>query len=104
VQGICEQISLVTGGSTTWRDPEVQVGILNRLLLGWASYFRLGYVTGAWRVVQQHACRRLRWWLRRKHKAKRGKGQPYPDMQLDERWGLVNLARTVRRLPLWANV
>ena len=104
VQAICNRISLVTSGQTTWRDAEVQVGILNQLLRGWANYFRLGYVTGAWQVVQQHACRRLRWWLRRKHKAKRGQGQRYPDMQLYERWGLVNLTRTVRRLSLWAPV
>ncbi len=72
--------------------------------MGGANYFRLGYVTAAWRVVQQHACRRLRWWLRRKHRAPRGRGQTYPDMRLYEKYGLVNLVRTVRRLPLWATV
>ena len=87
-----------------WRDEEEQVGRLNSKLRGWANYFRLGYVTAAWRVVQQHACRRLRWWLRRKHKAKAGRGQHYPDRQLYERLGLVNLVREVRRLPLWAKV
>src|SRR5580693_6387783 len=33
----------------------------------WLGELAQGCVTGAWRVVQQHACRRLRWWLRRKH-------------------------------------
>ncbi len=102
VQAICAQISAVTCGSTVWRDEAEQVGKLNQLLLGWANYFRLGYVTAAWRVVQQHACRRLRWWLRRKHKARAGRGQHYPDMQLYESYGLVNLVRRVRRIPLWA--
>jgi RNA-directed DNA polymerase len=102
VQAICDKISAATCGSTTWRDEAEQVGKLNQMLLGWANYFRLGYVTAAWQVVQQHTCRRLRWWLRRKHKERAGKGQRYPDMQLYERHGLVNLVRSVRRLPLWA--
>jgi RNA-directed DNA polymerase len=104
VQAICAQISLATSGSTVWRDETEQVGKLNRMLVGWANYFRLGYVTAAWRVVQQHACRRLRWWLRRKQGARRGRGQTYPDMRLYEKYGLVNLARTIRRLSLWASV
>jgi RNA-directed DNA polymerase len=102
VRAICERISAATSGSTVWRDEEEQVGKLNQLLVGWANYFRLGYVTAAWRVVQQHACRRLRWWMRRKHREQRGKGQQYPYMQLYEKYGLVELVRAVRRLPLWA--
>jgi hypothetical protein len=31
----------------------------------WGNYFRVGYVTGAWQIVQQHACRRLRQWMQR---------------------------------------
>jgi len=104
VQAICVQIGVATSGSTTWRDEAEQVVKLNGMLLGWANYFRLGYVTAAWRVVQQHACRRLRWWLRRKEGAARGRGQTYPDMRLYEKYGLVNLVRTVRRLSLWASV
>jgi RNA-directed DNA polymerase len=104
VQAICDRISAATCGATVWRDVHEQVGTLNQMLVGWAYYFRLGYVTAAWKVVQQHTCRRLRWWLRRKHKARAGRGQRYPDMQLYERYRLVNLVRTVPRLPLWAKV
>jgi RNA-directed DNA polymerase len=104
VQAICDQITAATRGRTTWRDAEDQVGTLNHLLRGWANYFRIGYVTRAWQVVQQHACRRLRWWLRRKHGVKRGHGQRYPDMQLYEQLRLTKLIRDVRRLPLWATV
>jgi group II intron reverse transcriptase/maturase len=104
VDAICEKISMATRRQTGWRDEEEQVGTLNQLLRGWANYFRVGYVTAAWQAVQQHACRRLRRWLRDKHKARAGRGQHYPDMQLYERYGLVNLVRTVPRLPLWASV
>jgi RNA-directed DNA polymerase len=104
VQALCDKISALTCGSTVWRDEAEQVAKLNQMLLGWAHYFRLGYVTAAWNAVQQHACRRLRWWMRRKHKARAGRNQHYPDMQLYERYGLVNLVRRVPRLPLWATV
>jgi group II intron reverse transcriptase/maturase len=102
VQAICDKISAETRCQTTWRTEREQVTKLNQMLVGWANYFRLGYVTAAWQTVQQHACRRLRWWLRRKHKEKAGHGEQYPDMQLYERWGLANVVRCVRRLPLWA--
>jgi group II intron reverse transcriptase/maturase len=102
VQLICDKISLATRRQTTLRSEQEQVVKLNQMLVGWANYFQLGYVTAAWQIVQQHACRRLRWWMRRKHKENRGHGNPYPDMQLYERWGLVNLVRSVRRPSLWA--
>jgi len=51
VRGICTRIRAETSGRTLWRDEEEQGGRLNRLLLGWANYFRLGYVRSAWRVV-----------------------------------------------------
>ena len=104
VEAICVKISQTTRRQTVWRDEAEQVAQLNHLLVGWANYFRLGNVTAAWRVVQQHACRRLRRWLRDKHKARAGRGQHYPDMQLYERYGLVNLVRSVSRLSLWATV
>ena len=101
VLAICEKISEETSGRTKLRHETEQVQKLNQILLGWGNYFRLGYVTGAWQIVQQHACRRLRWWLRRKH-GQAGGHQGYPDMQLYEKYGLVNLRRTIRRLSLWA--
>lgn len=101
VQKICQKISLETSRQTTWREEEEMVGRLNQILSGWGNYFRLGYVTGAWRVVQQHACRRLRWWMRRKH-GQRGGVQGYPDMQLYEKYGLVKLMDRIRRISVCA--
>ena len=102
IQALCNRISLETSRPTLWRDLAEQVGHLNQILRGWAGHFRLGYVTGAWRVVQQHACRRLRWWLRWKH-GQAGGVHGYPDLRLYEQYGLLNLIRGVRRLPLWAS-
>jgi RNA-directed DNA polymerase len=101
VQAICKTISEETGSQTTWQSIEEKVAQLNQILVGWGNYFRLGYVTGAWAVVQQHACRRLRRWLRRKH-GQRGGVSGYPILQLYEEYGLVELIRVIRRIPLRA--
>lgn len=101
IHAICDRISEMTRSQTTLLDLEEQVGRLNQVLMGWANYFRLGSVTGAWRVVQQHACRRLRRWMRRKH-GQRGSVRGYPDMNLYNQHGLVQLTKRIRRLPLWA--
>lgn len=103
VQAICDKISEATRRQTTYRTEREQVIKLNQMLVGWANYFRLGYVTAAWQTVQQHTCRRFRRWLRCKHKERPGRGKPYLDQQLYELWGLANLYRCVHRLPLWAN-
>ena len=102
IQAICDKISLATRRHTTGRAAAEQVGQLNAMLLGWANYFRIGDVLAAWQTVQQHACRRLRWWLQRKHGNKGRKGSTYPAWYLHERLGLVELERRVRRSPLWA--
>jgi group II intron reverse transcriptase/maturase len=101
VLAICEKISEATSSRTTWRTVEVAVGYVNRLLAGWGNYFRLGYVTRAWQIVQQHACRRLRRWLRRKQ-GQRGGPQNPPDLRLYEKYGLLKLTASIRRKPLWA--
>lgn len=101
VHAMCDKLGVETSCRTTGRSETEQVIRLNRMLRGWANYFRLGYVTGAWKVVQQHACRRLRRWLRRKH-GQGGGVHGYPDLRLYEDYGLVNLVREVSRLPLWA--
>lgn len=102
VQSICDRIGEATNRSTLGRDEGEQVGKLNQLLLGWANYFRLGPVSAAWDAVQNHACRRLRQWLQRKHRGRGGTVSQYPNMCLYEDHGLVMLDRRVRKLSLWA--
>jgi group II intron reverse transcriptase/maturase len=102
VQGICQQISERTRSRTTQMTECEQVGELNDVLSGWANYFSLGYVTGAWQIVQQHTCRRLRWWLHRKT-GKRRSSRSFSDVQLYKEYGLIDLARAIRRNSLWAN-
>lgn len=104
VQAICRQISNLTSSRTTWRTEADEVQLLNRTLRGWATYFSVGYVKGAWRVVQQHACRRLRQWLKRKGCLQARGPQNPPDLRLYENYGLLNLVQSIPQPRLWAKV
>jgi RNA-directed DNA polymerase len=94
-------LSVSTGRDSIGLDEEEMVGRLNRQLLGWASYFRLGPVVKVYERVNRHVCHRLRRWLCKKHKvAGRGYGL-YPDRVLHQELGLINLLGLPRSL-LWA--
>jgi group II intron reverse transcriptase/maturase len=96
---VCDAISSETGRNTTLLDAEIVVGKLNRMLNGWANYFCLGPVSKAYRAVEQHACKRLRQWLRAKHKvAGMGTGR-FPDIHLHNVLGLVRLTARPRSFP-----
>src|SRR6516164_4473476 len=96
VQRICKAISDQTGRDTVRLDPKTLVETLNRMLIGWANYFCLGPVWKAYSVVERHTCRRLRQWLRAKHKRKGAGIKRYSDQLLHDRFGLVRLnGRTV---------
>jgi RNA-directed DNA polymerase len=96
VQRICQAISEATRRSTTQQAFEQIVAQLNRQMIGWANCFCLGPVRPAYRAVERHICRRLRQWLRAKHKRKGAGTERYSDQLLHDQFGLVRLnARTV---------
>ena len=103
IQRICHEISEET--STRWLLTAVEdrISRLNRKMVGWANYFRLGPVSKAYRAVDAHARLRLRQWLRRKHKASGPNKTRYSDEYLYEQLGLVRLEVRTRNLP-WAKV
>lgn len=98
---LCREISEMTGRRWLLLSAEGQVERLNRLLVGWSNYFCLGPVSKAYHSVDQHARRRLRWWLRRKHKVSGRATARYPDEYLDQTLGLVRLESRTRSFP-WA--
>ncbi len=89
--------------SSRWnqRDVDEEIALLNRVMAGWANYFCQGPVGKPYRTVTRHACRRLRKWLRQKHKLQ-GQGlSRYPDDHLHDELGLVRLLLRKRNVP-WA--
>jgi RNA-directed DNA polymerase len=77
------------------------VGKLNRTIIGWANYFCLGPVSQAYRVVDQHARKRLRQWLCAKHKVVWPGTKRFPQSSQHEVLGLVRLTKRTSKFP-WA--
>jgi RNA-directed DNA polymerase len=94
ILGLNREIREQTGRRWLWLEPEELVGRLNRLLGGWASYFRLGTVTAAYRRVTAHVCYRLRKWLARKHRVRGSGWSRFSDHYLYTVLGLLRLQRT----------
>jgi group II intron reverse transcriptase/maturase len=101
IQKLCREISQATHRRWVLREPEELVAQLNRKLVGWANYFRLGPVSKAYRSVDAHTRHRLRQWLQAKHKTRTGRYTRFPDAYLYETLGLVKLPERTRNLP-WA--
>lgn len=102
VQQVCRKISEQTHRRWSLTAVETRVLSLNRSMIGWANYFRLGPVSPAYAAVDHHARRRLRQWLCRKHKVKGRGTSRYPDEYLYHELGLTRLILRTRSLP-WAN-
>lgn len=97
------EISEQTSRRWLWTDVEDRVARLNRMLLGWSTYFCLGPVSASYRAIDRHARHRLRQWLRGKHKlASRGTSR-FPDQYLHDVLGLIRLSNRPRSFP-WAKV
>ena len=101
VQRICQAVSEVTRRNSTQQDAKTVVGTLNRKLAGWSNYFCLGPVSKAYRAIDQHTTRRLRQWLRAKHKVKGPGTVRFSDTVLHNEFGLVRLTKRTASLP-WA--
>lgn len=68
---------------------------LNRMLRGWANYFRYGSPGQAFRAVDNHVTERARNFLRRRHKEPRGTAR-FTYRELHGRYGLVEVKALLR--------
>ena len=101
VRSIRRRVSELTTPRNGLLSPGTVVERLNRLLIGWANYFILGQVGPAYEAIDQHAKRRLRRWLCRKHKMRSGNYVRFPDERLWQGYGLTRLGPRAASLP-WA--
>jgi len=101
IAALCQAIRQRTTSGTTQMAAEEMVARLNRMLTGWANYFCLGPLSKAYRAVDAQVKRRLRQWLRRKHRRRGNPEAHWPDAYLYETLGLVQLPVRTRGFP-WA--
>ena len=101
VQSICRRVSELTTRRDGLLPSGVIVARLNRLLDGWANYFTLGQVRPAYAAIDRHAARRLRRWLRRKHKVRSRGLVRFSDAKLRQDYGLTLLQSRTTSFP-WA--
>lgn len=93
IQRMVRKIHALTAEAMAWQETTALVGKLNRMLRGWANYFKVGTVSKAYRAIDKYTTVRLRRWLRNKYKI-RGRGyKQYPDSYLYETMSLVRLSR-----------
>jgi len=96
-----EKVHALTARNMTWQETTDVVAKLNRVLRGWANYFQVGTVSGAYRALERYTAQRLRRWLRYKHKAWHSRAGRFYDSHLYGELGLVRLTARGRDVP-WA--
>lgn len=68
IKSITDRVSAATYRSTLHQDLDQLLRRLNRMLGGWANYFRHGVSKKTFNAIDSHAWRRIAGWLRRKHR------------------------------------
>jgi RNA-directed DNA polymerase len=85
-----QSLRLVLHPGNQSRAEEV-VAQVNRRLVGWANYFRVGTLSGAYRAVDHYTCTLLRSFLVRRHKVPGRGTRRFSDQWLRAELGLVQL-------------
>jgi RNA-directed DNA polymerase len=76
IQAVKGKVAALTYRSTQNQDLTALLQSVNRVLGGWANYFRHGVSRAVFQAVDHYAWNRIMRWLRRKHKGRTGLGMP----------------------------
>ena len=77
IQAAKDKVAAKTYRSTLRLSPEVLIRSINRILQGWANYFRYGVSSAVFSKIDFHAWGRIMRWLRRKYHTGRSRiGMP----------------------------
>ncbi len=79
IQSIKDRVSTATYRSTLNQDLDQLLQRLNRMLAGWANYFRHGVSKKTFNAIDSHAWSRIAGWLRRKHRIGRNQLRQFCD-------------------------
>ena len=90
-QALRDNLGSILNHWTRWKTIDSVVKEANRVLRGWAGYFHYRNSSSVMNGLQRHSREKLRRWLWRKHKCKRGLWNFCPDEQLHTHYGLYAL-------------
>jgi RNA-directed DNA polymerase len=99
VARVCERSSAITARQRSGLARTEVIAELNRVLRGWANYFRLGPVSDTYRAINAHVRYRFRLWWAAKHKTRRFGPCWYWSPWLERTFGLIQLKWDPARLP-----
>jgi RNA-directed DNA polymerase len=74
-----------------WKSPEEMAQGINRLLVGWSNYFRVGTIARAWGSVDHYVFQRLRQWWCRKYRIRNRRDARFSAEYLYQQMGVVCL-------------
>ena len=87
-----------TSRTWLWQSPEEIAQKINRLLVGWANYFRVGTISRAWRSVDHYIFQRLRQWWCRKYGIRNRRDSRFSTHYLHQEMGVTRLSARRPRL------
>jgi group II intron reverse transcriptase/maturase len=86
-----ERLHEETARKWLWKSPEEMVPGINRLLVGWSNYFRVGTIARAWGSVDHYVFQRLRQWWCRKYRIRNRRDARFSAEYLYQQMGVVCL-------------